>query len=154
MNSKIKIILVLLVFAVSISQTVAQKPNYTGTWVLNLEKSKLESPPEGLTSTVFVIKQEGDQFRLTRYHITAEKKRKISFKMKADGKTRTVKLLFKGKLEWKENSLQATLWRKNFSNIVNYQFGNTQNELIADEVFTGPPKNHHNIWVFDREKLN
>ena len=151
MNSRIKILLTLVVFFVSLSQTFAQQPNYTGTWVLNLEKSNLESRPEGLTSSVFMIKQEGDKFKLTRYHIFGEKKKKISFKMTADGKTRKVKLLFKGKLEWKESNLQATLWTKNFLNIVNYKFGNSQNEFIADEVFTGNPKNHHNIWVFDRD---
>ena len=150
MNSKIKILLTLVVFLFSRSHTFAQ-PNYTGTWVLNLDKSKLESRPEGLTGSVFIIKQEGDKFKLTRYHIFGEKKKKISFKMTADGKTRIVKLLFKGKLEWKENTLQAILWRKNFLNIVNYKFGNNQNEFIADEVFTGNPKNHHNIWVFDGE---
>jgi hypothetical protein len=143
--------LTLLVCFVYESETFAQKPDYTGTWLLNLEKSKLESRPEGLTSSVFMIKQEGDKFKLTRYHIFGEKKKKISFKMIADGKTRRVKLLFKGKLEWKENNLEATLWRKNFLNIVNYKFGNNQNEFIADEVFTGKPKNHHNIWVFDRD---
>jgi len=129
----------------------AQTPNYTGTWILNLEKSQLESRPKGLTSSVFIIKQEGDKFRLTRYHISGDKKKKISFKMIADGKTRRVKILFKGKLERKENNLQATLWRKNFSNIVNYKFGNDQDEFIADEVLTSKPNNHHNIWIFDRE---
>src|SRR6185436_3258547 len=110
-----------------------------------------EHPPEGLTSSVFIIKQEGDKFRLTIYHIFGDKKKKISFKMIADGKTRKVKILFKAKLEPTENSLRATLWRKNFLNIVNYKFGNTQNEFIADEVLTSKPNNHHNIWVFDRE---
>ena len=133
------------------SQIFAQTPNYTGTWVLNLEKSEFEDRPEGLTSSVFIIKQEGNEFRLTRSHIFGEKEKKISFKMTADGKTKRVKLLFKGKLEWKGNALQATLWRKNFLNVVNYTFGNNQNEFIADEVFTGNPKNHHNIWVFDRD---
>ena len=80
-----------------------------------------------------------------------DKKKKIGFKMVADGKTRKVKILFKGKLEQKESSLQATMWRKNYLNSVNYKFGATQNELVADEVFTGRPKNHHSIWVFDRE---
>jgi hypothetical protein len=128
-----------------------QTPNYSGTWVLNLEKSKLEHPPNGLTKTVFIIKQEGDKFSLTRYHIFGNKKKKISFKMIADGKTRRIKLLFKGKLEKKENSLLATLWRKNFLNVVNYKFGTSQNELIADEVMKSKPNTHHNIWVFDRE---
>ena len=100
---------------------------------------------------MFIIKQEGDKFSLTRYHVFGDKKKKISFKMIADGKTRKVKILFKGKLEHIENGLQATLWRKNFSNIVNYKFGNNQNEFIADEVFKGKPQDHHSIWVFDRE---
>lgn len=130
----------------------AQKSNFTGTWVLNLQKSKFEFGAEGLTSSVFVIEQDGDKFKLTRTHVYGEKKNKISFKMHADGKTRRVKLLFKGKLEWQENNLKASLWRKNFSNIVDYKFGSSPNEFIADEVFKGYPKNHHNIWVFDKEK--
>jgi hypothetical protein len=129
----------------------SQTPNYSGTWVLNLEKSKLEHRPKGLTKSVFIIKQEHDKFSLTRYHIFGNKKKKISFKMMADGKTRRIKLLFKGKLEKKENSLLATLWRKNFSNVVNYKFGISENELIADEVMKSKPNTHHNIWVFERE---
>ena len=151
MRNKIKIFLTVLGLFIYQSQSFAQTPNFTGTWVLNLEKSKLEDPPNGLTGSIFIIKQEGDNFKLTRYHIFGGKKRKISFKMVADGKTRRIKLLFKGKLERKENSLLASLWRKNFSNVVNYTFGNSQNEFIADEVFIGNPKNHHSIWVFDRE---
>ena len=71
--------------------------------------------------------------------------------MVADAKTRRIKVLFKGKLEWKDDNLLATLWRKNFSNIVYYKFGASQNEFIADEVFKGRPQDHHNIWIFDRE---
>ncbi len=152
MKNNINIFLTLLLLFFCQSQIFAQSNNYTGTWVLNLGKSKLESPPEGFTGSVFIIKQEADKFKLTRYHLYGEKKKKISFKMVADGKTRKVKILFNGKLEWKENNLQATLWRKNFSNIVLYKFGNNQNEFIANEVFTGNPNNYHNIWVFDREK--
>ncbi|MDB5231574.1 MAG: hypothetical protein JWN76_2379 [Chitinophagaceae bacterium] len=149
--NNMKIFLAVLGLFVYQCQTFSQASNYTGTWVLNLEKSKLEFPPKGLTTSIFIIKQEGDKFALTRYHIFGDKKNKISFKMMADGKTRRVKILFKGKLERKGNNLQATLWRKNFLNIVTYKFGHNHNEFIADEVFTGRPNNHHSIWVFDRE---
>jgi hypothetical protein len=71
--------------------------------------------------------------------------------MTADGKTRTVKLLFKGKLDWKVDGFEAILWRKNFRNIVNYRFGDNQDEFVADEVFTGSPNNYHNLWVFARD---
>jgi hypothetical protein len=151
MENKMKILMLVLGLFIYQIQIDAQKNNFTGTWILNLGKSKLEHKPDGLTSSVFVIKQDGDKLKLTRYHIFGEKKRKISFKMTADGKTRKVKLLFNGKLEWKENSLLATLWRKNFLNVVSYRFGDNQNEFIADEVYTGNPQNHHNVWVFDRE---
>lgn len=146
-----RILLTVLGLFVYQSSIFAQTPNFTGTWILNFEKSKLEHRPPGLTGSVFIINQEEGKFHLTRYHLFGDKKNKISFKMLADAKTRRIKLLFKGKLEWKENSLQATLWRKNFSNRVNYKFGNSQNEFIADEIFEGRPQNHHNVWVFDRE---
>lgn len=71
--------------------------------------------------------------------------------MVADGQTHHVKLLFKGRLEWHGDTLQSVLFRKNFSNIVNYNFGASQNEFIADEIMKSPAENHHNIWVFDRE---
>src|SRR5687767_12827616 len=117
MNWRIKLLLSLVLFCAG-SKLFAQKPDYSGTWLLNLEKSQFESRPEKLTSSVFIIKQEGENFRLTRYHIFGQKKKKISFTMRSDGKTRKVKILFKGKLEWKEDILLATLWRKNFLNIV------------------------------------
>ena len=151
MTTRLKFVLAVLVLIVHQAETFAQKNNFTGTWILNLEKSKLEHRPDGLTSSVFIVKQEGDKISLTRYHIFGEKKKTISFAMVADDKTRRIKILFRGKLEWKNNDLQATLWRKNFLNIVNYRFGANQNEFIADEVFTGRPQNHHNIWIFDRE---
>ena len=154
MNRKIKIILILIGLFIFQSVIFAQTPDFSGTWILNLEKSQLESKPEGMTGSIFIIKQDGNKFSLTRYHIIGDKKKKISFTMLADGKTRKIKVLFKGKLEWKGNDLQASIWRKNFSNIVTYKIGNTQNEFIADEVFTSNPKSHHNIWVFDREVPN
>jgi hypothetical protein len=142
--------IILIAFNLSI---FGQASNFSGTWILNFEKSILEDKTDGLTGQIFIIKQEGVKFSLKIYHIYSDKKKKIGFKMLADGKPRRVKVIFKGKLEQKENGLQATLWRKNYLNIVNYKFGTNQNEFIADEVFTGRPKNHHSIWFFDREVL-
>lgn len=128
----------------------AQSLDISGTWVLNLEKSQLEAKSEGFTGSKFIISQKGEKFYLTRYHYYGERSNKISFKMKADGKTRPVKLLFRGKLEPAPTTIKASIWKKNFSNIVDYSFGATQNELIADEVMKSKHDNHHNIWVFDK----
>ena len=134
------------------AQAYAQHPDYSGTWVLNLQKSKLESQQDGFTGSMFIIKQEGDRFKLTRYHYIGDKKKKLGFKMVADGRTRTTKILFKSKLEWKGDSLLASIWRKNFSNIVSYRFGSSPDEFVADESFSGGGKQHHNIWIFDRQR--
>lgn len=144
-----------IIIITSKSSTLGQAPNFSGTWKLNFEKSNLDNNDNlnGLTSQIFVIKQEGDKFSLKIYHVYGNKTKKIGFKMRADGKTRPVKIIFKGKLEQQENGLQATMWRKNYLNIVNYKFGVNQNQLVADEVFTGRPKDHHSIWVFDKEVL-
>lgn len=152
MRTTLKFLLISISLVLCQQEVFAQIPDYSGTWVLNLEKSKLEDKPEGLTSSIFVIKQNGENFSLKRYHIYGDKKKKIGFKMVADGKTRRVKILFKGRLEWVGNTLVATLYRKGFSNVVRYKFGDDENEFIADEVFKGIPKDYQNHWVFDRQK--
>ncbi len=152
MIDKLKYILLLfcLVFQV---QVFAQAPDFTGTWVLNFKKSNLDKTDNlnGLTGQIFVIKQADNKFGLKIYHLYGDKKKKIGFSMLADGKTRRLKVLFKGKLEQKESSMQVTMWRKNHLNSVSYKYGTNKNELVANEVFIGKPKDHHSIWVFDRE---
>jgi hypothetical protein len=152
MIAKLKYLLLLLGLVFQ-SQIFAQPPDFTGTWVLNFKKSNLDKIDnlKGLTGQIFVIKQTDNKFGLKIYHLYGDKKKKIGFSMLADGKTRRLKVLFKGKLEQKESSMQVTMWRKNYLNSVNYKFGTNKNELVADEVFTGKPKDHHSIWVFDRE---
>lgn len=151
MRKNILLLGVLTLLVLFSSNSNAQTPNFSGTWVLNMEKSKLDHPNEGLTSSIFVIKQVGDHFRLTIYHIYGEKKKRIRFKMNADGKTRSVKLIFKGRLEKTPTGLKSSLFRKNFSNVVDYSFGANENEFVADEVFKGLPRDHHSIWVFDKK---
>ena len=151
MQNKIKILLALTALISFQSQIFAQAPNYTGTWVLNNKKSKIQSRPDGMTSAVFIIKQEGNNFSLTIHHIFGDKKDTIVIKMLSDGKTRRVLNTFNGKLEHKENYLQITLWEKDFLDIVKYQFGQNKDQFIADEVLTSDSDNHHNIWIFDRK---
>ena len=107
-----QITFLLILLSLTPTQIFSQTPNFTGTWILNLEKSNLEDQPDGLTGSIFIIDQVGDNFKLTRYHIYGDKKNKISFSMVADGKTRRVKILFKGQL----------LWRVNMTTIIMYGF--------------------------------
>jgi hypothetical protein len=117
---------------------------------MNHKKSKLQKKPKGLTSSLFIIKQNGNDFTIIRYHFYGRENDKLSFEMKADGKTRRMKFIYHGNLKWKGKSLVVTLWRKNFRHVNEYRFGLNSSEFIADEFFIGKPRNHHNIWVYDR----
>lgn len=145
-----KQLLVLFLVATTTASYAQPVTDFSGTWVLDMQKSKIEDIKEGFSGSKFIITQKGEKFKLTRFHYFGENKNKISFSMKADGKQRGVKVLFKGILEPTDNGLRATLKRKNFLNVVNYSFGTSHDELIADEVFKGLPKDHHSIWVFNR----
>jgi hypothetical protein len=132
----------------------SQKPNYTGTWKLNLQKSKFEANwTKGLTDGEFTIIQKEDKFEWSRYFIINDKKSQMKFNLIADGKVRRKKMfLFKSKLEWKGDNLKANIYRNGFSNVVDYKFGESKNELIIDEVFVGRPQDYHNHYVLDKIK--
>ena len=136
----------LFVFQVKVH---SQKKNYSGTWKINLQKSKFEAKwTEGMSDGEFKILQTGDKFKWSRYFNINGKKSKMSLKLIADGKVRRVKfLLFKSKLEWLEEKLRVKIYRNGFSDIVEYKFGETENELIIDEVFIGRPQDYHNHYV-------
>jgi hypothetical protein len=141
-------IIVALCFQLNI---FAQTDNYSGTWVLNNEKSKIVSRQEGMTSSIFVIDQKGDDFSLTIHHVFGHQQDTIVIKMLADGRTRKVLSELEGKLERKKDGLHITLWKNGFLDKVTYKFGKDKNEFIADEVLKSDSDNHHNIWVFDRD---
>src|SRR5438128_8726962 len=79
--------------------TFAQMSNYSGTWVLNNEKSKIESRPDGMTNSIFIIKQEGNEFSLTIHHIFGNQRDTIVIKMLSDCNTRRVLRVLEGILE-------------------------------------------------------
>ncbi len=151
MKHSIKNVLLLAFLIFNLSPVFAQSSDYSGTWVLNKEKSKIPSWPTGMTSTVFIIKQEGDNFQLTIHHISGTKQDTIIIKLIADGATRKVLGVLDGKLERINGGLHAELWKNDFSDKVTYTFGKDSNEFIADEVLVSKTDNHHNIWVFDRD---
>lgn len=152
MRKEIKILVTILGFLICQTQAISQKPNYSGTWKINLQKSKFEANwTKGLTDGEFTIIQIADKFKWSRYFIINGKKSKLRFNLIADGKVRRKKmLLFKSKLEWIGDMLKAQIFRNGFSNVVEYKFGETKNELIIDEVFVGRPQDYHNHYVLDK----
>jgi hypothetical protein len=153
MNFKVKLLLTVLGILLCQTTVFSQKPDYSGIWKINLQKSKFEAKwADGLTDGEFKIIQSGNKFKWSRYFITNGKKTKMGLNLKADGKVRRIKfLLFKSKLEWQGDNLKAKIYRKGFSDVVYYKFGETENELVIDEVFVGRPQDYHNHYVLAKQ---
>ena len=149
MNNSEIVLLILVIFCLQLN-SFAQTPNYSGRWMLNNEKSKIISRPEGMTSSIFIIDQKENNFSLTIHHVFGNQQDTIVIKMMSDGKTRKVLDVLQGKLERRKGGLYITLWKKGFLDKVSYRFGKDENEFIADEVLKSDSDNHHNIWIFDR----
>jgi hypothetical protein len=154
MRLKINFLLTVFAFLLCQTQAFSQKPNYSGTWKINLQKSKFEAKwTDGLTDGEFKIIQDGDKFKWSRYFIIEGKKNKMRLNMIADGKVRRKKFfLFKTKLEWQGDTLKVKIWRNGFSDVVEYKFGENENELIIEEVFVGRPQDYHNHYVLDKQQ--
>ena len=154
MRLKIKFLLTVFAFLLCQTQVFSQKPNYSGTWKINLQKSKFEAKwTNGLTDGEFKIIQAGDKFKWSRYFIIKGKKSKMRLNMIADGKVRRKKFfLFKTKLDWQGGTLKVKIWRNGFSDVVEYRFGENENELIIDEVFVGRPQDYHNHYVLEKQQ--
>ncbi len=154
MKFNVNILLTVFGFILCQAQAFSQKPNYSGTWKINLHKSKFEAKwADSLTDGEFKIIQTGDNFKWSRYFIIKGKKSKMKLNLVADGKVRRKKFfLFKTKLEWQGNNLKVKIYRNGFSDIVEYKFGETEFELIIDEVFIGRPQDYHNHYVLEKQQ--
>lgn len=133
-----------------------QKPDFSGVWKFNPEKSKLQIPAP--TSSTFVVDHKDPKFHLTRTHVYDGKPDTWSIDLTTDGKEvvqqegdRTIRV----RLYWEGNDLIfdsiIVLKDRQATNIVRYQLSPDGKTFIATESFRGPKLKYDNIWVFDRE---
>lgn len=132
------------------------KPDFTGAWKFNPEKSSLQIPaPE---STLFAIEHSEPRFRLERTHVFGGNSDTFCIDLTTDGKTvvrvhagfeihadlrwEGATLIFNSRLE--REGEQAT-------NIVRYILSDDGQTFIAEEQFRGKQYSYDNKWVFDKQ---
>jgi hypothetical protein len=139
----------------SIQQT--SKPDFSGVWSLNLQKSKLQIPAPD--SGVFTIDHKEPGFRLSRTFVKGGQSDVWSIDLTTDGKevvqeekTET----FRGRLSWEGNNLvlnsTITITDRTATNVVRYRLSDDGLTLTATESFRGPRLKYDNVWVFDKSK--
>jgi len=132
------------------------KPDFSGTWKFNPEKSKLQIPVP--SSSTFVVDHKEPKFHLTRTHVYDGKPDTWSIDLTTDGKEviqregdRTLRV----RLYWEGNDLifdsLIVLEDRQATNIVRYQLSPDGKTFTATESFRGPKLKYDNVWVFDKE---
>ena len=138
------------------------RPNFSGTWVLNLRASKLELK-DAPTASTFNIRHTEPNFHLKRTHVYADGKRDTwRIDLISDGKHKVVRKDGPNRdvtrMYWDRDVLvldeKVTAPDGSFgTNVVRYSLSNNGNTMTALEHEEYPGGQLTNQWVFDRQAM-
>lgn len=134
----------------------SEKPNFSGTWHYNPEKSKLQLPkPESLTMT---IEHNEPEFKLFRTYAGSGVTDEWGITLTTDGKESIhqegPQTLY-CRLYWEDDQLvfatRIIQSGKEATNVVKYSISSDGQTFTAQESFRGPRMKYDNLWVLDRK---
>jgi len=144
-----------LLLAAPLPAEEGAKPDFSGTWIFNPEKSRLEmSVPK---RSIFWIEHKDGSFKLTRTHTWGERWDTLSFEATTDGEE--VYRDIHGFETWTHMSwlgeelvldMNLAYTGEQGTNVVHYRLADEGKTFIAAEWYHMPREQHHNLWVFDR----
>ena len=133
-----------------------EKPNFSGVWEINLQKSQLANWAK-FDRTTITIEHMDPNFRFHRLSIKAGKSDEISYELTTDGRERVEK--DKGRssvsrLDWDGDVLvyrnrMALADGREVTDIVRYSLHDGGRTFVAEEKFRGPVVKYDNLWVAD-----
>lgn len=135
----------------------SRRPSFTGTWVLNLGKSRLQVPPPD--STIFLVSHREPSVRIFRTHFRSGRLDTVTTTLRTDS----------SQVDWELRDIQVTSrtwWDGNelvFSSAlsrgdqqgtqtVRYSLSGDRRIFTAVEDVNAGPTSHLNRWVFDRRR--
>jgi hypothetical protein len=149
-----------LALAASVSSSQpAPKPDFSGTWVLNLQRSKIEiaNPPAAST---FTIRHKEPAFHLERTHTYSSGRTNTwSIDLVTDGKHEVTategSTSSRTRMYWEGDALVldmtiTTADGESGTNVVHYTLSPDGKTFTALERQEFPWAKHTNRWVFDR----
>ncbi|MCC7124820.1 MAG: hypothetical protein IT178_08220 [Acidobacteria bacterium] len=136
-----------------------QKPNFSGTWVLNRQASSLPPPVSAVESGVVRIEHREPSFSFRRTYVISGASREASFTASTDGREttdtgargETITLTMK----WASDVLVLAMRIQgpgfNATNDVRYELLNGGTRLRATEQGRSPQGDHDAVWIYDRQ---
>lgn len=134
------------------------KPDFSGDWVFNAEKSKLQIQLK-LESASFTIDHKEPNFRFSRLFVIDGKSDSFSYALTTDGKehveeqpgrTNTSRLYWDGDVLVFDVRIVLKDGRE-ATNVVRYSLKDEGRTFVAEEKFRGPVLKYDNLWVADRK---
>jgi hypothetical protein len=148
-------LIVLALTPVVSTTAAAQKPDFSGTYALDVTRTKLQGD-WGIEGGQIVLVHEGDQFTLTRaFRMEGQTEPSTtSFEgviggpekiMQEGAQTIHIRLYWDGDVLVADMTIQAP--QGTATNVVRYTLSDGGKTLIADEKFRGPRLKYDNVWV-------
>jgi hypothetical protein len=147
-----------LCLAAGVALGAGQRPDLSGTWVLNIAKGRLQIRSD-LDSGTLTIDHKEPAFRFSRIFVAGGKEDASSYDLTTDGKERTVKANGRttiSRMSWDGDVLvlaeKIVLANgRKATNVVRYSLRDGGETLVAEERFRGPVLKYDNLWVADRK---
>lgn len=136
----------------------AERPNFSGTWVVNPEKSRLADWAK-FDETTITIEHKDPSFSFHRVSVKAGKTDESAYALTTDGVEKVAKTGGRTStscLAWDGDTLvfQDVIVLANgrqATNTVRYTLKDGGKTLVAEESFRGPVVKYDNRWVADRK---
>lgn len=132
------------------------RPDFSGTWVFQGDRSSLEIPPPD--SSIFVIDHRDPHWRLERTHVFEGREDTLVIELQTDGEpvVRNVRgVEVESRLHWEGDILvfesAYTLEGEEATVAVRYRLADEGRTFIAEEHLQGAQYSHRNTWVFARQ---
>jgi hypothetical protein len=147
----------MLIIAAVFQAAAAGKPDFSGTWVFNAQKSRLDARFK-VDEGTFVLEQRGERFRFSRTFLTGGKPDSFSYELTVDGPPVTIEKPDRTEtesLQWDGDVLvfrSRTVLKdgRTADDVVRYSLEDGGRTFVADESFRAPVLKYDNHWVADR----
>jgi hypothetical protein len=150
---------VLVGAALLLAAAAAEKPDFSGVWVVNLEKSQLADWAKFDRTTITIVHKD-PVFRFHRASVKAGKADETSYELTTDGAEKVEKeggRASTSRLTWDGEALvfQDRLVLPNGRealDVVRYTLRDGGKTFVAEEKFRGPVVKYDNLWIADRQE--
>lgn len=151
--------MILSLFFLAFSAAAQSKPDFSGDWSLNKEKSKLQLQQlSSMEKATVTVEHHEPLFKFRRTFTIEGKENSLSFELKTDGKEverdEGARHLI-SRLTWEGDILvfatRIVAPQGEATNIVRYSLREGGRLLQAEEKFRGPVLSYDNLWVFEKQ---